>query len=126
MSNWHIHVYFAETEIELAREVRENLISLLPQLTYQGQLINQPVGPHPVPMFELHLPETELASATPVIDANRQGLSVLIHPLLEDEVVAHTTAARWLGKKLPLDLDMLIRFMEQKKNSALTPRNKPV
>jgi len=57
MSNCHIHVYFAEPDIELAREVRANLVSLLPQLTYQGQLINQPVGPHPVPMFELICPK---------------------------------------------------------------------
>lgn len=78
-----------------------------------------------MPMFELHLPETDLAAAIPIIDENRHGLSVLIHPQLEDEVIAHTTAARWLGAELPLDLNMLIRYMEQKKNPPLAQRSKP-
>ena len=107
MSTYHLHIYFSEREAGLASAVRRDIVSSLPGLTYLGQLIHKPVGPHPLPMFELHLPESALEAAIPIIDKQRQGLSVLIHPVAEDHLVAHTVDARWLGKQLPLNLEML-------------------
>ena len=42
-----------------------------------------------------------------VIDEKRQGLSVLIHPVQENEMEAHTVFTKWLGEELPLDLNIL-------------------
>jgi len=107
MQTFHGHIYFSECEIELAARVRENLTKALPQLTYIGRLIPKPIGPHSRPMFEIHIPASEIDLATSVIDEMRQGLSVLIHPVQENEIAAHTVSAKWLGQKLPLDLEVL-------------------
>jgi len=104
---YHAHVYFTLDEMKLAVQVRENIIKALPQLTYTGQLIPIPIGPHPKPMFEIHIPAADINYAMASIDALRQGFSVLIHPVQHDEMAAHTVDARWLGEKLPLNLDIL-------------------
>lgn len=107
MQIFHGHIYFSPDEIELAAKVRENLINDIPQLTYVGTLIPQPIGPHSKPMFEIHIPAAEIDIITSVIDEMRQGLSVLIHPVQDNELEAHTEYAKWLGRKLPLDLKVL-------------------
>jgi DOPA 4,5-dioxygenase len=58
-------------------------------------------------MFELHIPASMINYAKASIDELREGLSVLIHPVQQDELDAHTNAAIWLGKKLALKLDVL-------------------
>ena len=107
MEKFHAHVYFAESGIELAKQVREDLIVAIPQLTYVGVLIQKPIGPHPKPMFEIHIPAVDINKAALLIDKKRAGLSVLIHPAQEDDLAAHTIFARWLGEKLPLNLEAL-------------------
>lgn len=109
MHVFHGHVYFSADQIERATEVRQNLASALPQLTYLGKLITRPIGPHTKPMFEIHIPAAKIERIMPVINELRQGLSVLIHPVQENELEAHATGARWLGEKLPLDLTVLTK-----------------
>ena len=104
---YHAHIYFDNEQSTLASKVRDNIIQDIPQLTYRGQLIPMSVGPHPKPMFELHIPGDCINYAMASMDALREGLSVLIHPVHEDEYLAHTAEARWLGSKLPLKLKIL-------------------
>jgi aromatic ring-cleaving dioxygenase len=104
---YHAHIYFTLDEMALATQVRNNIIAALPQLTYKGQLIPMPIGPHPKPMFELHIPSASINLAMATIDGLRNGLSVLIHPVQTDELEAHTNGASWLGEKLKLNLDVL-------------------
>ena len=107
IQTYHAHIYFALEQMALAAQVRENILNQLPQLTYRGQLIPMPIGPHPLPMFELHVPASQINFAMATIDSLREGLSVLIHPVQADELDAHTDGARWLGAKLSLNLDVL-------------------
>jgi aromatic ring-cleaving dioxygenase len=107
--NYHGHIYFSISEMALATQVRENILKDLPQITYAGQLIPMPIGPHSKPMFEIHIPASHINYAMATIDKLRSGLSVLIHPVQHDEMAAHTSDARWLGEKLPLKLDILVR-----------------
>ena len=111
MNAFHAHVYFDINQTALAEQVRENIIKSLPQLTYKGQLIPIPIGPHPKPMFEMHIPAANINYAMASIDALRQGLSVLIHPVQHDEMAAHTVDARWLGDKLPLNVEILKQLL---------------
>lgn len=106
---YHSHIYFSSDEMALAKQVRENIIKKLPQLTYAGQLIPIAIGPHPKPMFEMHIPASHINLAMATIDSLREGLSVLFHPVQHDEMAAHTADARWLGEKLPLKLDILMK-----------------
>jgi aromatic ring-cleaving dioxygenase len=107
MSSFHAHVYFNLEQMMLATKVRENIIQEIPQLTYMGQLIPISIGPHSKPMFELHIPESVINYAIASIDHLREDLSVLIHPVQDDELEAHTSKALWLGAKLPLKLEAL-------------------
>jgi aromatic ring-cleaving dioxygenase len=107
IQTYHAHIYFTLDEMALATQVRENILKELPQLTYKGQLIPMPIGPHPKPMFEIHIPASDINYAMATIDALRQGLSVLIHPVQHDEMAAHTSDSRWLGEKLTLNLEIL-------------------
>ncbi|MGZ0018161.1 DOPA 4,5-dioxygenase family protein [Nitrosomonas sp. wSCUT-2] len=107
MEKFHVHLYFTKNEIELAQKVRDELIRAIPQLIYVGELVLQPIGPHSKPMFEIHIPATEIDQIAAIIDKKRSGLSVLIHPVQDDELAAHTVFARWLGDRLKLDLNNL-------------------
>ena len=107
MEKFHVHIYFTKDEIELAQQVRDELIRAIPRLIYVGNLILKPIGPHSKPMFEMHIPATEIDNIAQIIDKKRSGLSVLIHPVQDDELAAHTVFARWLGDRLKLNLDNL-------------------
>ncbi len=107
IQTYHAHIYFTSDEMALAAQVRENIINQLPQLTYTGQLIPIAIGPHPLPMFEIHIPVGNINLAMATIDGLRKEFSVLIHPVQSDEFIAHTSDARWLGEKLALNLKVL-------------------
>lgn len=106
METFHAHIYFPENEVELAEQVRQDLNLRIPRLTYAGELVLKPSGPHPKPMFEIHIPAADINKAALQIDKKRAGLSVLIHPVQGDELAAHTVFARWLGERLLLDLSV--------------------
>ncbi len=107
IQTYHAHIYFTPDEMATAAQVREDIIKHLPQLTYTGQLIPISIGPHPLPMFEMHIPAGTINFALATIDKLRKEFSVLIHPVQTNELEAHTNAARWLGEKLPLNLNVL-------------------
>ena len=107
IQTYHAHIYFTPDEISIAGQVREDIIKHLPQLTYTGQLIPIAIGPHPLPMFEIHIPADSINLAMATMEGLRKEFSVLIHPVQTNELEAHTNAARWLGEKLPLNLSVL-------------------
>ncbi len=104
---FHAHIYFSADETALATKVREDIIEALPQLSYIGPLIPIPIGPHSKPMFEIHIPASIKNYALACIDGLREGLSVLVHPVQQNELEAHTDSAVWLGTKLHLKLEVL-------------------
>ena len=107
IQTYHAHIYFALNEMTQAAQVRESIVKALPQLTYVGQLIPIAIGPHPQPMFEIHIPASNINLAMATIDGLRKAFSVLVHPVQTNELDAHTNAARWLGEKLTLNLNVL-------------------
>jgi aromatic ring-cleaving dioxygenase len=107
IQTYHAHIYFSTDEMALAAQVRESIIKQLPQLTYAGQLIPISIGPHPQPMFEIHIPASSINFAMATMNELREGLSVLVHPVQTDELAAHTSGASWLGEELPLNLNVL-------------------
>jgi len=107
MHPYHGHIYFDLADAALAAQVRQDIATAIPFLTYLGQLIPIPIGPHTKPMFEIHIPASKLEQALHIIEQKRKGLSVLIHPVQADELDAHTNSARWLGTPLALKLEVL-------------------
>ena len=103
----HAHLFFDASEHEAASRIRERIMSRLPPMVFTGPLLLRAAGPLPLPMFQLEYGEAVAREVRDVMEACREGRSVLIHPLLEDELAAHTTHAVWLGQPLALRLDKL-------------------
>ncbi len=104
---YHAHVYFTRDDMARTGLMREQLIQLMPPQTVVHGLIPREVGPHPLPMFEIDFPVSSKEAVLALVEQYRDGRSVLVHPLIQDQLVAHTSAAQWLGQKLVLFLDRL-------------------
>jgi len=74
-----------------------------------GRWRDEPVGPHPVPMYQAAFAAEEFPRIVPWLMLNRGGLSVLVHPETEDAYDDHTIHALWLGAPLPLRVEGLRR-----------------
>eukprot|EP01100_Stratorugosa_tubuloviscum_P003101 TRINITY_DN1732_c0_g3_i1.p1 TRINITY_DN1732_c0_g3~~TRINITY_DN1732_c0_g3_i1.p1 ORF type:complete len:133 (+),score=61.10 TRINITY_DN1732_c0_g3_i1:103-501(+) len=107
LTNWDIHFYFWENDSEdiaSADLVRQNLKKTFPSIDV-FELVCRPVGPHPIGMWEAHIPTPELFGLiVPWIAFNHGHHSVLIHPntTREGMLADHTTRAIWVGPPLNL------------------------
>ena len=63
-------------------------------------------------MYQVAFPVEEFPRLVPWLMLNRAGLDVLVHPETGDAYDDHTLNALWLGKPLPLRLDVLRRARE--------------
>ncbi|AMC33143.1 DOPA 4,5-dioxygenase family protein [Janthinobacterium sp. B9-8] len=106
---YHAHVYFLPEQISTAETLHGVLSKTLPASCWMGDLIHREVGPHTQPMFEINFDENLLIEVRALLEAQRGGLSVLIHPELTDDVEAHTDSASWLGEELALKIYTLSR-----------------
>lgn len=106
---WHAHVYYEAPERLAAERLRGTFAEMMVgdelPILFIGRLADRPVGPHPIPQFEIHFP----ASAGTVIarTIEETGLRALIHPLTDDDLADHTTLAHWIGTPLDLDVSVL-------------------
>lgn len=110
---YHAHIYFELEQLALAERVRLAIANAIPELTYLGRPIPRLVGPHPKPMFEVHIPAPILDDAMEKIELLREDLNVLIHPVHDDDLAAHTVDARWLGNSLTLNVDIFNQLNKQ-------------
>lgn len=101
---WHAHVYFSDDERATAAALRDSFRAD-PAISFVGRLHNRPIGPHPIPQFELHFVEADRTAVAERIATS--GLRALVHPLTEDDLADHTTLAWWIGEPLALDLSVL-------------------
>ena len=77
---------------------------------FVGDLICEPIGPHPQPMFEVNFPERIFAEVTLWLLHNRDlRLSILVHQLTGDDFYDHTQAAMWMGPAVPLKYEVFKR-----------------
>lgn len=107
---FHAHIYYDAGERAEAAALRDQLNGLSTaggkaHVLFAGRLSDRPVGPHPVPQFEIHFLASSLPALLPVIEAS--GLRALVHPLTDNDLADHTDLAQWLGEPLDLDLTML-------------------
>jgi DOPA 4,5-dioxygenase len=105
IEGFHAHIYYSpQTRPEAAR-LRETLgrdfaVAL-------GRWHDSPVGPHSAPMYQVAFAREDFAAIVQWLMLNRDGLSVLVHPLTGNDYADHATFALWLGAALPLRLDVL-------------------
>lgn len=102
---FHAHVYYDARERPAAAALWEQLAVDARHVLFAGRLTDCPVGPHPIPQFEIHFLESSLPALLPVIEAS--GLRALVHPLTDNDLADHTSLARWIGEPVELDTSML-------------------
>ncbi|OQR82052.1 hypothetical protein THRCLA_11177 [Thraustotheca clavata] len=153
---WHFHTYFhADDPVELAKVIalRNALVDNLCKTnsfvavplhhfvgynTPEAQIREKdthglnlvPVGPHPIGSFETWAPVEHFAQVYTWFVENRNGLSVFVHPLTEEEVRDHAERGAWMGQSVPLDLSTLETLLPEARSQYpwfnlgyATPRN---
>jgi DOPA 4,5-dioxygenase len=101
---YHAHVYYSDADRSAAEALRDRL-SRMPQVLFVGRMMDGPVGPHPVPQFEVHFLEQSVGAIISAIE--QSGLRALVHPLTDDDLADHTELGHWIGEPLELDVSVL-------------------
>ncbi len=115
ITGFHAHVYFDEASRARAAWVRDQVA--LRFSVVLGRWREEPVGPHPRPMYQIAFKASEFEKLVPWLMLNRQGLVIFVHPETGDDVPDHDVYPLWLGEKLDLDIDMLREFAAQRANT---------
>jgi len=107
---YHAHIYYLPAQRPAAEALREAFRGMadgegVPHILFVGRLADGPVGPHPIPQFEIHFRARALPGITAAIEES--GLRALLHPLTDDDLADHTRLARWIGEPVALDHEML-------------------
>ena len=96
---YHAHIYFTPDQRGVADDLRARFAAD-PSVLFTGRLTEGPVGPHPIPQFEVHFLRRSIEGVRSLILGS--GLRALVHPLTDDDLADHTSLAEWIGD--PLDL----------------------
>lgn len=108
VTGYHAHLYYAPETRPIAERLRGAIAARFPQARI-GNWHDDPVGPHPVAMYQVAFAVDEFPRLVPWLMLNREELNVLVHPLTDDSVADHTRFALWLGSPLPLRVEVLRR-----------------
>ena len=102
MKLYHAHVYYLPEQKAQASDLFQ-LARLRHQVDFEvWKFFSEKVGPHALPMFELHFTSENERAAVTWLLANRGLLTVLIHEDTGCDLEDHLERAYWLGKPLPL------------------------
>jgi aromatic ring-cleaving dioxygenase len=106
ISGYHAHLYYDPRTRGIAERLRAAIADRFPRARI-GSWHDEPVGPHPVAMYQVAFAVEEFPLIVPWLMLNRENLDVLVHPLTDDSVADHTRFALWLGSPLPLRVEVL-------------------
>lgn len=106
---YHAHVYYQNDEqravAALIRAAAETQFELV-----MGRWRDEPVGPHPVPMYQMAFAVELFADFVPWLQSVRGPLSILVHTSTGiSDFMDHSVGAMWLGESLKLKLDFFDR-----------------
>lgn len=102
--DYDAHVYYTPATRPFAHGLREKALrDFAGTPVFVGKLIDERVGPHPTPMFELNFSKNWFGHVFSWLRANRSELPVLVHEVTGNDPKDHSQGAIWLGRVLPLD-----------------------
>jgi aromatic ring-cleaving dioxygenase len=106
----HAHIYYQAGNRLIAKQLHDELLAgqcrgELTDVLFVGVMTDRPVGPHPLPQYEVHFHRAALPVILERIRA--AGLRALVHELTDDDLGDHTSQATWIGEPLDLDLTVL-------------------
>ena len=101
---YHAHVYYDETTGEFAKSPCTDIGKRFGLEI--GRFHDKPIGPHPCWSCQIKFSAEDFDILIPWLDENRNGLTILVHGLSDDDLADHTDHAYWLGKAETLNLEM--------------------
>ncbi|HUZ75050.1 MAG TPA: DOPA 4,5-dioxygenase family protein [Stellaceae bacterium] len=108
IKGYHAHIYYtAETRAAAAR-LRAGMGARFHAVL--GRWHDEPVGPHPIAMYQVAFETAEFERIVPWLMLNRDGLDILVHPMTGDAYLDHSRNALWLGTPQTLRLEVLKRL----------------
>ena len=111
IKGYHAHIYYAPETRATAARIRDAIGARFD--TVLGRWHDEPVGPHPISMYQVAFAAAEFPRLVPWLMLNRDGLSILVHPLSGDAYLDHARFALWLGTPVPLRLEVLKRLVAE-------------
>src|SRR4030095_4317546 len=84
-AQYHAHVYFGPETVAQARQLAERAGQEL--FVTVGRVHERPVGPHPHWSFQIAFDAAEFDRVIAWLEAERDGLDVLVHGLTGDDYV---------------------------------------
>ena len=105
ISHFHAHIYYDDASRDIASKLRNSIENNF--IIEMGRWRDEPVGPHPQPMYQVSFQPELFGDFMPWLMLNRGPLSILVHPNTEASVLDHTKHALWMGKPLKLCLKKL-------------------
>ena len=99
---YHAHVYFDEATKVLAKKLCDS--SARDFGLHVGRFHEKLVGPHPSWSCQISFGAKDFDAYISWLEANRESLTVFVHPLTGDDLKDHTVFAYWLGREVALDL----------------------
>jgi aromatic ring-cleaving dioxygenase len=105
IKGYHAHVYYDTDTRKLAEDLRDTILEKF--AVKPGAFSDEPIGPHPIPQFNVIFQTEEFQKIVPWLMLNHGDLDVLIHPLTESSYDDHSKNALWIGTPVPMRLDIL-------------------
>ena len=106
IKGYHAHVYYTDADSRTRAAALREAIEQTFDVT-MGRWRDEPVGPHPRPMYQVAFKAEQFAAIVPWLMLNRDGLTILVHPRTGEDVPDHRDLPLWLGEVLPLDIAFL-------------------
>ncbi|SPJ72646.1 uncharacterized protein FTOL_02375 [Fusarium torulosum] len=116
-----VHIYYLQTneqQTKYAKELWERIRREFPELRIY-KLWSEPIGPHPIAMFEVNIfTPAQFGAFISWLAIWRGPLSALVHPnIIPEEGFNrwasmkrdHLERAIWMGERIPLDLSLFNR-----------------
>ncbi|GAB4537632.1 MAG: DOPA 4,5-dioxygenase family protein [Pleurocapsa sp.] len=104
IKGYHAHIYFDESTVQQAEALCEEAGKLF-NVTV-GRMHHREIGPHPSWSCQLAFSRNEYADLLTWLALNRNGLTILIHPLSGNDLKDHTDYASWMGEPQALKLNV--------------------
>ncbi len=103
---FHSHIYYDVNSKPQAQKLHQVLKENMTDKLRISQMHDMLMGPHPMWMFEADFKAQNFLDVIRFLSENRNGLSILIHPLSGNAILDHTDYAMFLGEKQKLILSI--------------------
>lgn len=104
IEKYHAHVYFDESTVEQAKTLCEEAGQKFGAAV--GRVHRKKVGPHPSWSCQLAFDRSNHTDLLTWLALNRNGLTILVHPLSGNDLLDHTNYASWMGEPQELNLSI--------------------